>query len=214
MTEKIRFLKEKGKWHSKEDLAFYGRASLEQLERAESNRKAFEFAWLDELDAKGGIDPENPPNIWGMTFQRWLLRKYGLKWLADYLTRREYRDNPGGIPGRLRALGVSDAEIEAVDEVMEVPIAGVTFGTRQAALERLTYYAPEEILTVLVPEPENPYDENAIVVKVLVKGTDTPYCLGYIPKSDTGRVNPYVWKTPELKISRGRVNSAKLRIAV
>jgi hypothetical protein len=114
MTEKIRFLREKGKYVSKEELKFYSTATLEQLEQAERNKKVWEFAWLDGLDARGEIDPDNPPNIWAITFQRWLLGKRGLKWVADYLKRREYKDNPAGIPGRLQALGVSSAEIEAV----------------------------------------------------------------------------------------------------
>jgi hypothetical protein len=214
MTEKIRFLKEKGKYVSKDDLEFYSRATPEQVEQAEGNRKALEFAWLDDLDKKSRIDPDNPPAIWAITFQRWLLRKYGLEWVSDYLERREYKGRPEGIPGRLRALGVSEADIEASGKPVNVRVAGVSFGNRQKALERLTYYAPEEILTVLVPEPENPYDPDAIAVKVLVRGAEKPYCLGYIPRADTWKVKPVVWKTPELKICRGETYSAELRIAV
>jgi hypothetical protein len=214
MTEKIKFLKEEGKWHPKEDLAFYSRATLEQLERAEENRKALEFVWLDGLDEKGEIDPDNPPKIWGITFQRWLLRKYGLRWVVDYLKKREYKDNPEGISGRLKALGVSEVDIEDLDRPIEVRVAGLSFGNRQKALERLTYYAPEEILTVLVPEPENPYDPDAIAVKVLVKGSEKAYCLGYIPRDETQKVKPVVWRIPELKIHRGETYSAKLWIAV
>jgi hypothetical protein len=216
MTEKIRFLKEKGKYVSKDDLRFYSRATSGQIERAERNRKASEFFWLDDLDKRGGIDPDNPPNIWVITFQRWLLRKYGLKWVMDYLKRREYRDNPEGITGRLRALGISEADIEAADKPIEVRVAGVSFGNRQKALERLTYYAPEEILVVLVPEPENPYDSDAIAVQVLVAGAEKPYCLGYIPRTDTQKIKPFVWKIPELKIHQGNSDtySAELKIAV
>jgi hypothetical protein len=216
MNEKIRFLKEKGKYVSKDDLKFYSRATLEQIERAERNQKAFEFAWLDDLGRKGEIDPDNPPNVWNITFQRWLLRKYGLKWVVDYLKRREYKDNPEGIPGRLRALGVSEADIEAADKPIEVRVAGVSFGNRQKALERLTYYAPEEILVVLVPEPENPYDPDAIAVQVLVSGMEKPYCLGYVPRTDTQKIKPFVWKIPELKIHQGNADtySAEIKIAV
>jgi hypothetical protein len=214
MTEKIRFLKEKGKYVSKDDLKFYSRATLEQIERAERNQKAFEFAWLDDLDKRGEIDPDNPPAIWAITFQRWLLRRYGLRWVVDYLKRREYKDNPEGIPGRLQALDVSKADIQALDKPIAVKVAGVSFGNRQKALERLTYYAPEEILTVLVPEPENPYDPDAISVQVLVAGAEKPYCLGYIPRTETQKVKPVIWRIPELKIHQGETYSAELRIAV
>jgi hypothetical protein len=216
MTEKIRFLKEKGKYTSKKDLKFYSEATLEQIERVERNQKTFEFDWLDDLDRRGKIDPDNPPNIWAITFQRWLLRKYGLKWVVAYLKRREYKNNPEDIPGRLRTLGVSEFDIDAVDKPIEVKVAGVSFGNRQKALERLTYYAPEEILVILVPEPENPYDPNAIAVQVLVAGAKKPYCLGYIPRTDIQKIKPFVWKIPELKIHQGNADtySAELKIAV
>jgi hypothetical protein len=216
MTEKIRFLKEKGKYTSKEDLKFYSEATLEQIKQVERNQKAFEFAWLDDLDKRGEIDPDNPPKIYVITFQRWLLRKYGLKWVMDYLEKREYKDNLEGISGRLRVLGISEADMEAAGKPIEVKVAGVAFGNRQKALERLTYYAPEEILTILVPEPENSYDANAIAVQVLVAGAEKPYCLGYIPRTETQKVKPFVWKFPELKIYQNGTGTynAELKIAV
>ena len=111
-----------------------------------------------------------------------------------------------------KRLQETEGKTVSPDFPIEVSVAGVTFGSRQKALERLTYYKPEEILTVLVPEPENPYDENAIAVKVLVDGTDTSYCIGYVPKTETWRIRPFMWKLPELIITEDSDYSAKIRI--
>jgi hypothetical protein len=216
MNEKIRLLQEKDKWHPKETLKFCSNAGLDELERAEANAVTARYWWYEEMLKAETYGPDNPPPASGLDYHRWLLKKYGLKWYVDYARRREYRDNPEGIPGRLRAMGVSEADIEAADKPIEVRVAGVSFGNRQKALERLTYYAPEEILVILVPEPENPYDPDAIAVQVLVAGAKKPYCLGYIPRTDTRKVKPFVWKIPELKIHWADTGtySAKLKITV
>jgi hypothetical protein len=114
MTDKIRFLKEKGKYVSKDDLAFYSQATLEQLERAESNAVLARHLWYEEMERAGTYGPDNPPPASGLDYHRWLLKKHGLKWYVAYAKRREYAGDPAGIPGRLRAMGVSEAEIEAV----------------------------------------------------------------------------------------------------
>jgi len=107
-------MKAKGKWHPKQELRFLSKATLEQVERAEWHMKNHEFDWLDGMDEMGKIDPYNPPAVWVITFQRWLLRKYGLEWLAQYLKDTEYKDKLTRIPDRLEALGVSKTDIEAV----------------------------------------------------------------------------------------------------
>jgi hypothetical protein len=70
----------------------------------------------------------------------------------------------------------------------EVKVAGVSFGKRPAALERLTHYGPEEIRLTLIRE-ENPYDGNAVMVIASVEGKGS-YCIGYIPRSLTSFINP------------------------
>jgi len=214
----VELMKAKGKWNPNSELKSLSKMTLKEIERRERNLSNNEFAVLDSMDAAGEIDVYNPPQrIWGITFQRWLLRKYGLKWLFNYL--KETEKYPEIIPGRLRAIGVSDEEIEKImkegEEILNVKVAGTMFNNRQKALERLTYYAPEEILTVLVPEPDNEYDKNAIAVKVLVSGTDKSYCIGYVPRTETGKLKPYVSKFPELKIIRaGDGYGAELKLAV
>jgi len=215
----IEVMRSKGKYHPNSELKSLSRATLSQLEQREKNLTNNEFVVLDSMDAEGKIDIYNlPERIWVLTFQRWLLRKYGLKWLVNYL--KEIETYPEIILGRLQALGVSDSDIEAVytnggDEIINLKVAGVTFNNRQKALERLTHYAPEEILTVLVPEPENEFDKNAIAVKVLVKGAEKSYCIGYVPKTETAKVRPYISKFPELKIVRsGDSYGAELKMAV
>jgi hypothetical protein len=64
---------------------------------------------------------------------------------------------------------------------LELAGKGVSFGNRQEALKRLAAYAPEEIKTVLVPEPSNPKDGNAIAVLVGVRNGRGLFKLGYVP---------------------------------
>jgi hypothetical protein len=66
---------------------------------------------------------------------------------------------------------------------LEVAVRGVSFGTRQEALKRLAGYAPEQVRTVLVPEPENPADPAAVAVMVGVQGGRGLYRLGYLPRN-------------------------------
>lgn len=59
-------------------------------------------------------------------------------------------------------------------------VAGVSFGKRPAALERLTHYKPEQISVKLERETFNSFDGNAIAVIAAVEGKGS-YCVGYIP---------------------------------
>ena len=63
---------------------------------------------------------------------------------------------------------------------IELKAAGVTFGRRQEALERLTHYEQERISLEMKREPENANDPNAIAVTVTVAGKGS-YQIGYIP---------------------------------
>jgi hypothetical protein len=61
-------------------------------------------------------------------------------------------------------------------------VAGVSFGKRPRALERLTTYRKEEISINLEREEQNPYDASAVQVWASVEGKGR-YCMGYIPKA-------------------------------
>jgi len=92
----------------------------------------------------------------------------------------------------------------------ELKVAGVSFGSRQEALSRLTRYNPKDIHTYLVPEYDNEYDKNAIAVYVLVDFTSCSYRLGYIPKNETSIAKNYIGKIPELKILDGDIRGARV----
>ena len=251
MNDKIRFLKEKGKWFSKEDQAFYSRATLEQLERAEFNAILARHLWYKEMEKAGTYGPGNPPPNSGLDYHRYLLKEHGLKWYMKHLEKREYAGRSGEIPGRLRACGVSDAEIEAVMNPLaairkknakifsiansvprnvsrkeafararaivnggslELKVAGVTFGSRQTALQRLTTYDPSEIAVTLAPEPENPVDKDAVAVMVSVNG-GSAYRIGYVPAGETKTVKAVHGK-PSITVLPGTTYGARLTLAI
>jgi len=62
----------------------------------------------------------------------------------------------------------------------EMNVSGVTFGKRQAALQRLTGYNPNKVSYRLERDYSNPYDRNAIAVVGSVTGKGN-YTLGYAP---------------------------------
>ena len=64
---------------------------------------------------------------------------------------------------------------------LELAVKGTSFANRQEALKRLANYAPEKIKTVLVPEPSNPKDGNAIAVLVGIQNGRGLFKLGYVP---------------------------------
>ena len=215
MNGVIETMKRKGKFSDRRPYAQY---SLEQIEFEERMKVKFMYNRLDNMFERGEIDFNNPPGVWPVAFQKWILERFGLKRLAEYLRLHEYKDRPEGVRGRLEALGVSKDEIEAVmagKELVKITVAGVAYGSRQKALERLTYYAPEEILTIMVPEPDNPFDGGAIAVKVFVKGSEKSYCIGYIPADKTSKIKPFIEKLPELKIVRSGLSyGAEIKLAV
>jgi hypothetical protein len=209
-------MKSKGKWHPENDLKWLSRASIEEVERREENARNCEFCRLDKLYDEGKIDFENPPEMWLMTFQRWMLKRFGLANLVSYLKTHEYKNRYELISERLKAIGgLSDTEIEAAlkepikinkssvcriankiprsvsrkeafqaawkivkNGGYEIKVAGVSFYNRQEALRRLAAYDPKDVHAFLVPEFDNPYDANAIAVKVLVDGSRNVYRIG------------------------------------
>jgi hypothetical protein len=92
-------------------------------------------------------------------------------------------------------------------------VKGVVAGRRQEALRRLTRYQPKDIHAVLVPE-DNPYDKNAIAVKVLVQGSPATYKLGYISASQTKLAKAFLGRVPQLSITGGDLLGARISIAV
>jgi hypothetical protein len=62
-----------------------------------------------------------------------------------------------------------------------LPVAGVSFGSRQEALRRLAGYAPEAIRVFIAREADNPADRNAMAVMVGVQNGRGLYRLGYVP---------------------------------
>ena len=110
--EKIEFLKSKGKWHPESELKLLSKAAIGEVEKREKNASNNEYAMLDFLYENGKIDFKNPPNIWTLTFQRWMLKRFGLQNVVNYLKAYEYKDRYELISGRLSALGVSENEIE------------------------------------------------------------------------------------------------------
>jgi hypothetical protein len=93
-------------------------------------------------------------------------------------------------------------------------VNGVSFGNRQEALRRLTQYHPKDIHAVLVPEPSNRFDPNAIAVKVLVQGSPAVYTLGYVPKQNAKTVKAFLGRVPQLSIVGNDLFGARLSIAV
>ena len=97
---------------------------------------------------------------------------------------------------------------------LDLKVAGVSFSSRQEALRRLTKYNPKDIRTLLIAEPDNRYDKNAIAIKVMVNKGKGIYCLGYVPKQETEIAKVFLGVMPKLKILDGDIRSARVSIAV
>ena len=77
-------------------------------------------------------------------------------------------------------------------------VAGVSFGKRPVALERLTHYNPEQISVQLVRENANQYDSSAIAVMAAVDGKGA-YCVGYVPAKLSKLLSPIIDKGAAVK---------------
>ena len=107
MNDFMRFLNGKGKLH--DTTGFYAQASLEELERAESAQVKIWYFQLDGMEKRGAISLDNPPKGFGIYFDRWAVKKYGIAAYVEYLKKDDIND----IAGRLKVLGVAEEEIEA-----------------------------------------------------------------------------------------------------
>lgn len=70
--------------------------------------------------------------------------------------------------------------------ILNIRVAGVTYENRQEIIARLITSDPCR----LEPEPENPYDANALAVKVSHDGA--VYHVGYIPKDMAALIAPHL----------------------
>ena len=105
------------------------------------------------------------------------------------MTNRELKSRAMALGNRLAARmdGDRTAAFETAWSIakaggLELAVKGTSFGNRQEALKRLAAYDPGQIRAVLVPEPENRADGNAIAVMVGVQNGKGLYRLGYIPR--------------------------------
>ena len=97
---------------------------------------------------------------------------------------------------------------------IEITVNGVSFGRRQEALRRLAKYEPAQIKTVLVPEPENKHDSEAIAVKVGINGGRGIFTIGYIPRTYSAVIKATGANFPALHVLTGDINGARLALAV
>ena len=72
---------------------------------------------------------------------------------------------------------------------LETKVAGVTYGNRQKAIQRLTQYAPEAVSIRLERETDNAAERNAVAVWAAVEGKGS-YHMGYLPRSLAAFVAP------------------------
>jgi hypothetical protein len=86
---------------------------------------------------------------------------------------------------------------------LELAVKGTSFANRQEALKRLAAYAPNQIRAVLVPEPENKTDHNAIAVMCGVQGGKGLFRLGYVPANLTAVVSAIGGQLPALRVVSG-----------
>jgi hypothetical protein len=91
---------------------------------------------------------------------------------------------------------------------LELAVKGTSFANRQEALKRLARYSPEQIRSVLVPEPENKVDRNAVVVMVGVQNGKGLFRLGYVPANLTAVVSVIGAKLPALRVVSGTLGWA------
>ncbi|MCL2374739.1 MAG: HIRAN domain-containing protein [Treponema sp.] len=96
---------------------------------------------------------------------------------------------------------------------LEISVAGVSYGSRQEALARLAAYDPKDVIALLVPEPDNPRDPDAIAVKVMVNNGKGIYTLGYVPRSETAVARAFLGRVPEIALVGGETKGARIRLA-
>ncbi|GHV86259.1 hypothetical protein AGMMS50230_18670 [Spirochaetia bacterium] len=86
---------------------------------------------------------------------------------------------------------------------LELAVKGVSLGNRQEALKRLAAYNPAQLRAVLVPEPENPADPQAVAVLVGIQGGKGLFRLGYVPRNMAPVAAAMGGKLPALRVVCG-----------
>jgi hypothetical protein len=94
---------------------------------------------------------------------------------------------------------------------LTLDVRGVSYGSRQEALRRLTAYDPARVKALIVPEPSNPADPAALAVIVFVTGRGS-YRLGYVPREQIATVRAMKVPMPALRVLAGKVNRAKITL--
>ena len=91
--------------------------------------------------------------------------------------------------GYNRANAMVKAWILVKMPLVETKVAGVTFGRRQEAIERLSRYSARDVSIELIRERGNARDVNAVAVYAAVSGRGKS-CMGYLPRALAAFVAP------------------------
>ena len=100
--------------------------------------------------------------------------------------------------GMTRSAAMIRAWITVKLRTIRTKAAGVTFGRRQALIERLTRYSSEEITIQLQRENGNAYDRNAVQIIAAVKGKGAAV-IGYINRELAAAIAPLLDKGKAIK---------------
>jgi len=134
------------------------------------------------------------------------------------MNNKELKSKVMTLGNRLSAsMNRSSAFIKAWEVVkagsVKLAVKGTTFENRQEALRRLAKYHSDKVVTFLVPEPFNAYDNNAIAVKVGVQYGKGLFTIGYVSKEMTGLVKALKPKAIKTEVLSGDIYGARLSLA-
>ena len=133
------------------------------------------------------------------------------------MTNRELKSKVMGLGNRLAGRMDRHAAFVRAWEIvkaggLELTVKGVSFGSRQEALRRLTRYSPGQIRAFIVPEPENTMDDKAARVMVGVQNGRGLYCMGYLPREYAPAAASL--KAAGLQVIGNEVRGCRLALAV
>ena len=133
------------------------------------------------------------------------------------MTNKELKSKVMSLGNRLSVrMDRKDAFVQAWTMVkgsgLELPVKGVSFGSRQEALRRLARYNAADVRAFIVPEQGNVADNKAAAVFVGVQNGKGLYCLGYLPAEYAPAAVSL--KATGLRVIGDEVRGARLRLAV
>ncbi len=70
-------------------------------------------------------------------------------------------------------------------------VRGTTFGNRQAIIRKLSSFPSADIELILLREPDNPYDSNAVIVVAVVRNMGMSE-VGYLSCEISSWISPYI----------------------